>query len=204
MSPEKALKKERERKILAKQRVESIAKPNINLVVCGHVDAGKSTLMGHLLYKLGVVTEREMHKNKKEANAQGKGSFAYAYLLDLHEEERSRGVTVDVCLRHFETKDRRITLLDSPGHKDFVPNMIAGAAQAEHAILVVNASRNEFEAGFADNGQTKEHAILIQSLGVKQVILAVNKMDTCNWSKERYDYIVGEMDRFLKKIGLKK
>merc|ERR1712079_244649 len=114
-------------------------------------------------------------------------------IMDSHEEERSRGITVDVALRHFETENRRVTLLDSPGHRDFIPNMIAGASQAECAILVCPASPGEFESSFRDNGQTKEHAVLIQSLGVKQVILAINKMDTVDWSQDRYEEIVNLM-----------
>jgi len=195
------IKKAKQRSQLVEERVSKKKKPNINLVVVGHVDAGKSTLMGHLLLKLGAVSKKEIHQNKKAAVQHNKESFALAYIMDSHEEERSRGITVDVCLRHFETPNRKVTLLDSPGHRDFIPNMIAGASQAECAILVCPAQTGEFESGFEDGGQTKEHAVLIQSLGVKQVILAVNKMDTVGWNEERYNEIVELMLMFLKKVG---
>lgn len=173
----------------------------INLVVIGHVDAGKSTLMGHLLYQLGSVNKRAMHKYEQESKKVGKGSFAYAWVLDETEEERSRGVTMDVAQTKFETAHKSVTLLDAPGHKDFIPNMITGAAQADVAILVVNGTRGEFETGFLSGGQTREHALLARSLGVSQLIVAVNKMDTVDWSQDRYDEIVKKLGTFLKQAG---
>lgn len=173
----------------------------INLVVIGHVDAGKSTLMGHLLYQLGSVNKRSMHKYEQESKKVGKGSFAYAWVLDETEEERSRGVTMDVAQTKFETAHKSVTLLDAPGHKDFIPNMITGTAQADVAILVVNATRGEFETGFLSGGQTREHALLARSLGVSQLIVAVNKMDTVDWSQDRYDEIVKKLGTFLKQAG---
>lgn len=179
-----------------------LAKPNLNLVVVGHVDAGKSTLMGHLLYVLGQVSEKTMKKYQRDSDRLGKGSFAYAWVLDETEEERNRGITIDVALTQFETPHRKITLLDAPGHRDFVPNMISGASQADVAILVVDATKGEFETGFEYGGQTKEHSLLARGLGVSQMIVAVNKMDTVEFSQERYNFIQAQLDEFLRSIGL--
>ncbi|XP_063967975.1 uncharacterized protein LOC129280654 isoform X1 [Lytechinus pictus] len=175
----------------------------LNLVVIGHVDAGKSTLMGHLLYLLGQVNQRVMHKYETESRKQGKASFAYAWVLDETEEERGRGITMDVGLTRFETTHRLVTLLDAPGHKDFIPNMITGAAQADAAILVVDATRGEFETGFESGGQTREHALLVRSLGVRQLVVGVNKLDTVTWSEERFSEIVKKLGSFLKQAGFK-
>jgi len=175
----------------------------LNLIVIGHVDAGKSTLMGHLLYRLGNVTKRAMHKNETESKKAGKGSFAYAWVLDETEEERTRGITMDVAMTTFETSTKSITLMDAPGHRDFIPNMIQGTSQADVAILVVDASVGEFESGFEQGGQTREHALLARSLGVNQVIVAVNKMDNVGWASDRYDDIVAKMKSFLKQAGFK-
>lgn len=176
----------------------------LNLVVIGHVDAGKSTLMGHLLYQLGNVNKKTMHKYEQESKKLGKSSFAFAWVLDETDEERERGVTMDVAQTRFETEKKVITLLDAPGHKDFIPNMITGASQADVAILVINATRGEFETGFDAGGQTREHALLARSLGVGQIIVAVNKMDTVDWSQERYQNITKKIGQFLtKQAGFK-
>ncbi|XP_059501290.1 HBS1-like protein isoform X3 [Stegostoma tigrinum] len=175
----------------------------LNLVVIGHVDAGKSTLMGHLLYLLGKVNKRIMHKYEQESKKAGKASFAFAWVLDETGEERKRGVTMDVGMTTFETKTKVITLMDAPGHKDFIPNMITGAAQADVAILVVDASRGEFEAGFEAGGQTREHALLVRSLGVTQLAVVVNKMDQVNWQPERFKEISNKLGHFLKQAGFK-
>uniref|UniRef100_G3TSF9 HBS1-like protein n=1 Tax=Loxodonta africana TaxID=9785 RepID=G3TSF9_LOXAF len=173
----------------------------LNLVVIGHVDAGKSTLMGHMLYLLGNVNKRTMHKYEQESKKAGKASFAYAWVLDETGEERERGVTMDVGMTKFETKTKIITLMDAPGHKDFIPNMITGAAQADVAILVVMLS-GEFEAGLRLR-QTREHGLLVRSLGVTQLAVAVNKMDQVNWQYERFQEITGKLGHFLKQAGFK-
>lgn len=175
----------------------------LNLVVIGHVDAGKSTLMGHMLYLLGNVNKRTMHKYEQESKKAGKASFAYAWVLDETGEERERGVTMDVGMTKFETTTKVITLMDAPGHKDFIPNMITGAAQADVAVLVVDASRGEFEAGFETGGQTREHGLLVRSLGVTQLAVAINKMDQVNWQQERFQEITGKLGHFLKQAGFK-
>uniref|UniRef100_UPI00358FF03A HBS1-like protein isoform X2 n=1 Tax=Myxine glutinosa TaxID=7769 RepID=UPI00358FF03A len=175
----------------------------INLVVIGHVDAGKSTLMGHLLFLLGNVNKRVMHRYEQESKKAGKASFAYAWVLDETGEERERGVTIDVGMTKFETQTKVVSLMDAPGHKDFIPNMITGAAQADVAVLVVNVTTGEFEAGFEAGGQTREHALLVRSLGVTQLAVAMNKMDTVDWSQDRFDSVATKIGQFLKQAGFK-
>ncbi|XP_049394123.1 uncharacterized protein LOC125858403 isoform X2 [Solanum stenotomum] len=176
----------------------------LNLAIVGHVDSGKSTLSGRLLHLLGRISHKEMHKYEKEAKQQGKGSFAYAWALDESAEERERGITMTVGVAYFNTKCYRVVLLDSPGHRDFVPNMISGATQADAAILVIDASVGAFEAGIdATGGQTREHAQLIKSFGVDQIIIAVNKMDAVGYSKERFDAIKKQLGTFLRACKFK-
>lgn len=178
-------------------------KASINLVVVGHVDAGKSTLMGHLLYRLGQVSKKNMHRYETDSKKIGKASFLYAWVLDETDEERNRGITMDIAQSSFETATKSVNLLDAPGHRDFIPNMITGAAQADAALLVVDATNGEFEAGFEAGGQTREHTLLIRSLGVSQLAVVVNKLDNVNWSKQRFDEIVGKLTPFLKQAGYK-
>ncbi|XP_019056835.1 PREDICTED: HBS1-like protein isoform X2 [Tarenaya hassleriana] len=177
---------------------ESDTLSQLNLAIVGHVDSGKSTLSGRLLHLLGRISQKQMHKYEKEAKLKGKGSFAYAWALDESAEERERGITMTVAVAYFDTKKHRVVLLDSPGHKDFVPNMIAGATQADAAILVLDACAGAFEAGF-DNlkGQTREHARVLRGFGVEQVVVAVNKMDTVGYSKDRFDSIKQQVGTFL-------
>lgn len=178
-------------------------KATLNLVVIGHVDAGKSTLMGRLLVDMGYVSQKAMHRNEQDSKKMGKSSFLYAWVLDETEEERSRGITMDVAQSKFETSNRKVNILDAPGHKDFIPNMITGAAQADVALLVVDATVGEFEAGFDAGGQTREHTMLVRSLGVSQLAVVINKLDNVKWDKKRYDEIVDKLKLFLKQTGFK-
>lgn len=155
--------------------------------------------MGRLLYDLGVVDQRTIDKYRKDAEKMGKSSFALAWVLDQGSEERSRGVTIDIATNKFETDKTTFTMLDAPGHRDFIPNMIAGASQADFAVLVIDASTGSFESGL--RGQTKEHALLARSLGVQRIIIAVNKLDTVNWSRDRFEEISQQISAFLTTAG---
>jgi elongation factor 1 alpha-like protein len=165
----------------------------------GHVDAGKSTLMGRLLADQGAIDQRTLDKYRKEAEKIGKGSFALAWVLDQGSEERARGVTIDIATNKFETKSTAFTIVDAPGHRDFVPNMIAGASQADFAVLVIDSSTGKFESGL--KGQTKEHALLVRSMGVQKIVVAVNKMDTVQWDKGRFEEIEQQVFSFLTTAG---
>lgn len=165
----------------------------------GHVDAGKSTLMGRLLYDLKVVNKRTLDKYRKEAESIGKSSFALAWVLDQGTDERKQGVTIDIGMNNFETDKTAFTILDAPGHRDFIPNMIAGASQADFAVLVIDASTGSFESGL--KGQTKEHALLVRSIGVQRIIIAINKLDTLSWSRDRFDEIQQQVSAFLTAAG---
>jgi len=178
-------------------------KVHVNIVVIGHVDSGKSTTTGHLIYKCGGIDKRTIEKFEKEAQEMGKGSFKYAWVLDKLKAERERGITIDIALWKFETKRLYVTIIDAPGHRDFIKNMITGTSQADCALLIVAAGTGEFEAGISKNGQTREHALLAYTLGVKQLILGVNKMDSTEppFSEARFTEIVGEVSRYVKTIG---
>jgi len=178
-------------------------KEKLNLVVIGHVDSGKSTSTGHLIYKCGGIDERTIAKFEKEANEMGKGTFKYAWVLDKLKAERERGITIDIALWKFQSSKRVFTIIDAPGHRDFIKNMITGTSQADAAVLMIASGKGEFESGFSADGQTREHALLAQTMGVKEMIVAVNKMDdpSVNYAKERYEEIVGELKNYLKKVG---
>ncbi|MCE4610562.1 MAG: translation elongation factor EF-1 subunit alpha [Desulfurococcales archaeon] len=178
-------------------------KPHLNLVVIGHVDHGKSTLVGHILYRLGYIEEKKMKELEEQAKARGKESFKYAWILDKLKEERERGITIDLTFVKFETKRYVFTIIDAPGHRDFVKNMITGASQADAAILVVSARKGEFEAGMSPEGQTREHLLLARTMGINQIIVAVNKMDApdVNYDKKRYEQIVAILKKFMKGLG---
>uniref|UniRef100_A0A2I2YYA9 Elongation factor 1-alpha n=1 Tax=Gorilla gorilla gorilla TaxID=9595 RepID=A0A2I2YYA9_GORGO len=156
---------------------------HINIVVIGHVDSGKSTTSGHLIYKCGGIDKRTIEKLEKEAAEMGKGSFKYAWVLDKLKAERERGITIDISLWKFETSKYYVTIIDAPGHRDFIKNMITGISQADCAVLIVAAGVSEFEAGISKNGQTREHALLAYTLG------------------KRYEDIVKEISAYIKKIG---
>jgi len=180
-------------------------KVHISLVVIGHVDAGKSTTTGHLIYKCGGIDARTIQKFEKEAAEMGKSSFKYAWVLDNLKAERERGITIDIALWKFETPKYFFTVIDAPGHRDFIKNMITGTSQADCAILVVASGQGEFEAGISKEGQTREHALLAFTLGVKQMIVCVNKMDdgSVMYSEARYNEIQEEVSAYLKKVGYK-
>ena len=175
-------------------------KPTINLVIIGHVDSGKSTMIGHILFLLNEIDKKEVHKNlriKSNKGDQTKDTLAFAFATDEASDERERGVTIDIGFKTFSTKNRNIIALDAPGHQDFIPNMIAGTSAADAALLVIDSGTTAFNAGFYREGQTREHALLAKTLGITQLIVAVNKLELFNWKKERYDEIVETLQKFL-------
>jgi len=178
-------------------------KVHVSLVVIGHVDAGKSTTTGHLIYKCGGIDKRTIEKYEKEAAEMGKSSFKYAWVLDNLKAERERGITIDIALWKFESPKFAFTVIDAPGHRDFIKNMITGTSQADVAVLFIDSAPGGFEGGWASEGQTKEHALLAFTLGVKQMIVALNKMDSCQYSESRYNDIKEEVSGYLKKVGYK-
>ncbi|MCE4629826.1 MAG: translation elongation factor EF-1 subunit alpha [Desulfurococcales archaeon] len=180
-------------------------KQHLNLVVIGHVDHGKSTLVGHLLFRLGLIEEKKLKELEEQARAKGKESFKFAWILDKMKEERDRGITIDLTFMKFETKNYVFTIIDAPGHRDFVKNMITGASQADAAILVVSARKGEFEAGMSPEGQTREHLLLAKTMGIEQIIVAVNKMDApdVNYDQKRFEQITGILKKFMKGLGFK-
>src|SRR3990170_1594025 len=179
-------------------------KPHLNVIVIGHVDHGKSTSMGHFLYDLGVVDMRAIDEFAKESEKTGAGdTFKYAWVLDSLKDERERGVTIDLAFQKFETDKYFYTLIDAPGHRDFIKNMITGASEADTAILVVSAKKGETEVGIGPGGQSREHAFLLRTLGVNQIVVAINKMDDTlvNWTQQRYEEVKAEVEKLLKTVG---
>jgi len=175
----------------------------VSIVFVGHVDSGKSTISGSLLYNLGEVDERAIEKYKREAKVKNRESWFMAYIMDTYEEERDKGKTVDIGKASFSTPHRRFTLLDAPGHAGYIPNLLLGACQADVAGLVISAKKGEFESGFDKQGSTREHTLLLKALGVNNLIVIVNKMDedSVKWSKERYDKIIETLKPFLHSCG---
>jgi len=171
-------------------------KPHVNLVFIGHVDHGKSTLVGRLLYDSGALSEQEYRKLEAEAKALGKATFAFAYAMDNLQEERKRGLTIDVAYKKFEGKKNNFTIIDAPGHKDFIKNMITGTSQADAAVLVIAAKEGVM-------AQTKEHAFLSQVMGLKQLIIAVNKMDEVNYDEKKFNEVKDQAGKLLKGVGYK-
>lgn len=182
---------------------EGDPREHTNLVFIGHVDAGKSTLCGNILYLTDNVDKRSIERYEKEAKERNRDSWFLAFIMDTNEEERAKGITVEVGKARFETELKRYTILDAPGHKNYVPNMIQGASQADVGVLVISARKGEFETGFDRGGQTREHAMLARTLGVSYLIVVVNKMDepTVQWRKERFDECVTKIRPFLKNCG---
>jgi len=180
-------------------------KKHVNLVVIGHVDSGKSTSTGHLIYKCGGIDKRTIEKFEKEAEEMGKASFKYAWVLDKLKAERERGITIDIALWKFESAESVFTIIDAPGHRDFIKNMITGTSQADVAILMIASPSGEFEAGWSKEGQTREHALLAFTMGVKQMIVCCNKMDAkgADYKEERYNEIKAEVSGYLKQVGYK-
>lgn len=180
-------------------------KKHVNLVVIGHVDSGKSTSTGHLIYKCGGIDQRTIAKFEKEAEEMGKASFKYAWVLDKLKAERERGITIDIALWKFESAESVFTIIDAPGHRDFIKNMITGTSQADVAILMIASPSGEFESGWSKEGQTREHALLAFTMGVKQMIVCCNKMDAkgADYKEERYNEIKSEVSGYLKQVGYK-
>eukprot|EP01126_Amoeba_proteus_P021416 TRINITY_DN2175_c0_g2_i1.p1 TRINITY_DN2175_c0_g2~~TRINITY_DN2175_c0_g2_i1.p1 ORF type:complete len:601 (-),score=148.78 TRINITY_DN2175_c0_g2_i1:61-1737(-) len=200
-------RKEKKKRLQAEAEAEMVAKDDsrehINLVFIGHVDAGKSTLCGQILFSTGMVDQRTIEKYEKIAKEKNRSTWFLAFIMDVDDEERIKGITVEVGRAYFNTDNKRYTILDAPGHKHYVPNMITGVSQADIGVLVISARRGEFEAGFDRSGQTREHALLAKTLGIKKLVVVINKMDegTVMWEKERYDAIQNKLGTYLKQIG---
>jgi elongation factor 1-alpha len=177
-------------------------KPHMNLVVTGHVDNGKSTTVGHLMVDLGVIDQRTIDAFAKESESTGKGdTFKYAWVLDSIKDERDRGITIDLAFQKFETTKFFYTLIDAPGHRDFIKNMITGASEADASVLVVSVKPGETEAATEPGGQAREHAFLSRTLGVNQIAVALNKMDDVNYTEARFKEVKETVEKMLKLVG---
>ncbi|KAF3902289.1 hypothetical protein ABW21_db0201008 [Orbilia brochopaga] len=198
-----AVAKEQEADVDEETLASMYGKEHVNVIFIGHVDAGKSSLGGAILYATGMVDERTMEKFKKDAKDAGRESWYLSWALDLTKEERAKGKTVEVGRAFFETEKRKYSILDAPGHKTFVPSMIGGASQADVGILVISGRKGEYETGFEKGGQTREHAVLAKTQGVNKLVVVVNKMDdpTVEWKKERFDECTTKLLQFLKATG---
>lgn len=198
-----AVAKEQEAEVDEQALKDMYGKEHVNVIFLGHVDAGKSTLGGSILVQTGMVDERTLDKYKRESKDAGRESWFLSWVLDLNKEERAKGKTVEVGRGFFETEKRRYSILDAPGHKTFVPNMIGGASQADVGVLVISARKGEYETGFEKGGQTREHAILAKTQGVNKLVVVVNKMDdpTVEWSEDRYKECTTKLVVFLKGLG---
>jgi len=179
------------------------AKEPVNVIFIGHVDAGKSTIGGQIMYLTGMVDKRTLDKYEREAKEKNRETWYLSWALDTNLEERDKGKTVEVGRAYFETEKKHFTILDAPGHKSFVPNMIGGASQADMAVLVISARKGEFETGFERGGQTREHAMLAKTAGVKHLVVLINKMDdpTVEWSQERYEECKERLVPYLRRVG---
>lgn len=186
-------------------REEGDHRKHVNVVFIGHVDAGKSTLCGQIMWQSGNLDQRTLDKFEEDAKAQNRESWKFAYAMDTNAEERAKGKTVEVGRAFFTTEHKRFTVLDAPGHKNFVPHMIGGASQADIGVLLIAARKGEFETGFEKGGQTREHIQLAKTAGVKQLIVVINKMDdpTVEWSEERYMECKQKLFPFLKASGFR-
>ena len=179
-------------------------KPHLNMIITGHIDNGKSTTMGHFLMQLGVVDERTIQQHAEESEKTGKGdTFKYAWVMDNIKDERERGITIDLAFQKFETPKFFFTLIDAPGHRDFVKNMITGASEADCAVLVLSAKEGETDTAVAPGGQAREHAFLLKTLGVNQIIIAINKMDDSNYSEDAFKKAKEKGEKLIKSVGFK-
>ncbi|MEK6834405.1 MAG: translation elongation factor EF-1 subunit alpha [Thermoproteota archaeon] len=179
-------------------------KPHLNMIVTGHIDNGKSTTMGHMLMDLGLVDERTIAAHAAESEKTGKGdTFKYAWVMDNIKDERERGITIDLAFAKFESAKYFFTLIDAPGHRDFIKNMITGASEADCAILVLSAKEGETDTAIAPGGQAREHAFLLRTLGVSQLIVAINKMDDSNYSEQAFKVAKEKAEKLIKSVGYK-